>query len=766
MGRRAKAGGLLAVGVALTFASVAPAHVERPSYWPDPKPDCSIAPCAGGAVPTIRPLATALPEPPKFRTKIVRGKKVKVRIRSKRVGASALPGITRVVCQPDSLTRAQASIADAIANGYVLRPTLGKVSVTAAEGKALLKLNKALFKACKFSSIQAAVDASHNNDRVVIMPGVYVEPDSRARKTNDPSCSKYLQDGGGAGHSYRYQWNCPNDQSLINIMGRALGTKTDSLGPGATPNPPLEDRHGYPDLGACIRCNLQIEGSGVKPEDVAIDAGDPTRGNAGPSAAGTKKDVAVRADRADGLVLRNFVVRHAKEHDVYVLETDGYVMDRVKFFYAGEYGHLTFASDHGLTENCEAAGSGDAGVYPGGAPDTGAQTIEDTPRYNQEITRCDVHHNGQGLSGTMGNAILIDDNDFYDNSVGINTDSLYPGGHPGYPQDSGLFIGNRIFSNNFSMYAPGSDVMPDVYAPTGTGILTTGGNDNRYIGNWVYDNWRRGEMMIGVPNAISEFADGMDPGSTGGVDSTSYGNLVLRNHMGVSPEGKVMPNGVDFWWDEFPGNTGNRWCNNTGINGAAPTSDPPAPLLPGCDGPSIGLGNALHEAELLSCGGPQAGGLPSVGCNWGDTPPKPGTRASQRFLRASGVSGSARDRMARIRFGLACGMSDAVRSGLALIRCAPGRATVFDNGSSGTAFLQGTKCAQWRAATPSVRTKIIHSLAGAATTPDPETYGPTLPETLAYDLFQRTCAQRFARSFSLYQVYNRAASFQALGSLP
>ena len=42
----------------------------------------------------------------------------------------------------------------------------------------------------------------------------------------------------------------------------------------------------------------------------------------------------------------------------------------------------------------------------------------------------------------------------------------------------------------------------------------------------------------------------------------------------------------------------------------------------------------------------------------------------------------------------------------------------------------------------------------------------TLPETLAYDLFQRTCAQRYATNFSLYQVYNRAASFQALGSLP
>jgi hypothetical protein len=223
---------------------------------------------------------------------------------------------------------------------------------------------------------------------------------------------------------------------------------------------------------------------------------------------------------------------------------------------------------------------------------------------------------------------------------------------------------------------------------------------------------------------------------------------------------------VDFWWDQLPGNTGNRWCNNVGIGGARPTSDPPAPLLPGCDGPSIGTGNALHEAELLSCGGPQAGGLPAVGCSWPQTPPPPGTKAAAAFASASaGGPGAASMRTARLRFGLACGVSDAVRSGLALLRCAPGHATVYDAGASGTAFLQGTKCAQWRAAPPSMRLKIIHSLAGAATTPDPESYGPTLPETLAYDLFQRTCAERYARGFSLYQVYNRAASFQGLGTL-
>jgi hypothetical protein len=60
-------------------AAPALAHVERASYWPDPAPDCSIKPCAGGGVPKIRSLASALDK--------------------------KLPGRTRVVCQKDSSQR-------------------------------------------------------------------------------------------------------------------------------------------------------------------------------------------------------------------------------------------------------------------------------------------------------------------------------------------------------------------------------------------------------------------------------------------------------------------------------------------------------------------------------------------------------------------------------------------------------------------------------------------------------------------------------------
>src|SRR3712207_7256220 len=50
------------------------------------------------------------------------------------------------------------------------------------------------------------------------------------------------------------------------------------------PSPPRTDRHGIPNAGKCIRCNLQLEGSGVSADDVIVEAGRRSAGNGGPSA--------------------------------------------------------------------------------------------------------------------------------------------------------------------------------------------------------------------------------------------------------------------------------------------------------------------------------------------------------------------------------------------------------------------------------------------------------------------------------------------------
>src|SRR3954467_11833217 len=600
----------------LGLVASAPAHIERASYWPDPRPDTTVTPAAGGKVPKARSLASAL-------------------------DASA-PGTTRVVCKPNSMTLARDDIAPAQTQGYKVRPTVAATKLTPTQASSLLAVNSALFQACKFRDIQAAVTATRNNDRVVVMPGLYTEEPSRAVPNFPPECDKYrvTSENGSGAVSYAYQFHCPNAQSLIGLAGHALGPGTD---------PPVTDAgrpdpHGIPNLGPCLRCNVQIEGSGPSPDDVVVDAGRVESGNGAPL--GSKKDVGLRADRADGLVLRNFTVRHAAEHDVYIHETDGYLVDRMKLFYAGEYGELMFASDHGLTENCDAAGSGDSGVYPGGAADTGA--LRDTRYYpefrlNQEITHCDIHHNNMGTSGTMGNAVHYVENNVYGNGAGFVTDSFYAGGHPGFPQDSTVYERNRVYSNNFNVYGPDSDVKSAVAIPLGVGALIAGGDDNIVRDNYIYDNWRRGTMLVAVPDVIAcapSPDEGAPPCAPKSLSSTSDNNRYYNNVMGRTPDGKVMPNGVDFWWDQFPGNTGNCWYSNLGPDGrtGSVTGDPVTPpaegtSVPGflpedCGSPAdIGTGNPVKEAVLVSCAANVSNSSnDDPVCDWFHPPAQTGTR--------------------------------------------------------------------------------------------------------------------------------------------
>jgi hypothetical protein len=312
-----------------------------------------------------------------------------------------------------------------------------------------------------------------------------------------------------------------------------------------------------------------------------------------------------------------------------------------------------FASDHGLTENCESVGNGDSAVYPGGAPETDDDTAPNAPdkrdksfypraRLNQKITRCDLHHNNMATSGTMGNAVHIVHNNIYGNTAGIVTDSFYAGGHPGFPQSGAVFEHNNVHSNNFDDYAPGSDVKSATGVPLGTGILIAGGNGDVVRRNRIYDNWRRGTMLLAVPDAIS-CPPGTQTCTITNATSTSFDNRYYGNVMGRAPGGKRRPNGVDFWWDEFPTTTGNCWFDNVGPDGtnASWTADParfstPGRAVPGflpesCGTPGdVGIGDPAKEAMLTYCA---AAAIGDPSCEWYARPAKPGTPAAARQRR-------------------------------------------------------------------------------------------------------------------------------------
>ncbi|MGC1813759.1 MAG: right-handed parallel beta-helix repeat-containing protein [Solirubrobacterales bacterium] len=562
MGARRAAHRRRTVGIAIAVAAVAMlvpafalAHIERASYWPDPAPDTSVKPAAGGSVPALRKLFSALDKKKPGKTRVVCPK-----VPSKKVRKNASD---KKLSKNKTIKTLNKSIKKARKKGYKLRESQPPLKLKKKKAKKLRAFNLKLLRQCKYKSIQDAVTAAHNNDRIEIMPGLYTEPKSRAKPTNDPACSQYkiTNDKNQAGAvSYAYQFHCPNDQNLIAVLGRSLTNIP-------VPQPPSLDRHVIPDAGACIRCNLQIQGTGVSPDDVTIDAGNTASGDGAPL--GSVKDVGIRADRADGFVLDNVKVRHAKEHNVYAIETDGSHFDHLKLPYAGEYGLLTFVADHSLIENCDAWGSGDSGLYPGASADLGEAVPPSQRRYGTELRNCDMHHNLLGYSGTDGNSVWLHDNNFYDNSEGFSTDVFTAPGHPGFPQDSDLLEHNNFYDNNFNSFLPQcaagqkpgpngpnqgcSDVVPTEPIPVGTGMWIAGGNANVVRNNRFYDNWRRGVMLYAVPDAfVCNDPDNQVAGCNNvppngpSTSATSYRNKFFDNQMGQAPNGSPSPNGNDL----------------------------------------------------------------------------------------------------------------------------------------------------------------------------------------------------------------------------
>jgi hypothetical protein len=58
--RRLMLAGVMTATMLVAVPADALAHIERTAYWPDPAPDTSVTPAAGGGVPTERSLASAV----------------------------------------------------------------------------------------------------------------------------------------------------------------------------------------------------------------------------------------------------------------------------------------------------------------------------------------------------------------------------------------------------------------------------------------------------------------------------------------------------------------------------------------------------------------------------------------------------------------------------------------------------------------------------------------------------------------------------------
>ncbi len=81
-----------------------------------------------------------------------------------------------------------------------------------------------------------------------------------------------------------------------------------------------------------------------------------------------------------------------------------------------------------------------------------------------------------------------------------------------------------------------------------------------------------------------------------------------------------------------------------------------------------------------------------------------------------------------------------------------------------TMRLATATCADWQAAGSARRDALVGALTVAATAPDPENPGATLDRAAASTQLSRACSTRLSRSFLLFEVYNRAASFSPAGA--
>ena len=540
-------------------------------------------------------------------------------------------GDTHVVCKPDTEARLQV-LPDA-----------------------LRTRNEALLEDCAFEHINEAIAEVEANgeqgSRILVMPGVYreepyvgavdpacleIEPPAddegggimdigaiplppmqqhELYQQEDPTEDEGNNNPGALVLSYEQQRECPFLQNLIPILGDTDG---DSVCDNAL-------------------CNLQIEGTGASPLDTVID-GDYSQLNG------------IRADRADGLYLRNFTVQRFEFNAVYIIESDGFVFEEMITRWNDEYGFLSFAVDHGLYQNCEGYGNGDSAIYPGSATDLNqdAGLFDDNEglRFGTEIRGCRGHHNTLGYSGTAGNSVHTHHNEFDRNLVGAATDSLFPD-HPGLPQDHAYFHDNLFHSNNTGYYerdllagkctGPFSErdydegvVCPVVPLPVGTGLVLAGGNYNLFENNRVYDNWRQGTFQFFVP-ATLRGEDAPDK-----QFDTSNFNTWRGSTYGVNINGLAQPNGTDMVWDGE--GEGNCWTDNVGIDGAAPTTavgdgsgvfQVPGIPLPGCDPrPPFTPGPGIVTAA--QCASYSRGSEPNPpGCNWFSTPEPPADRTPE-----------------------------------------------------------------------------------------------------------------------------------------
>ena len=205
---------------------------------------------------------------------------------------------------------------------------------------------------------------------------------------------------------------------------------------------------------------------------------------------------------------------------------------------------------------------------------TGTSRSTRSTAYSQVFRCCDSHHNTGGFSGTEQPRHADHHNNFYDNALGFTTDVFTAPGHPGFPQHGNVIENNNFYSNNFNPFRPDSRRRA-VHRGAGRHRAVAGRRQRQHRAQQPLlrqlaprHDAVRGPRRHRLRPAAGRHDDAgarLQP-ARASRRRTATGSPRQR-HGRRTRRARSKPNGVDFWWDAFPGNTGNCWWGNKAAPG-------------------------------------------------------------------------------------------------------------------------------------------------------------------------------------------------------
>ena len=445
----------------------------------------------------------------------------------------------------------------------------------------------------KYTTIQAAVDASRPGDWILVAPGVYHEADDA---THPPTADSGGAFGGVVITTPRVHLR-GMDRATVIVDGTKPGSSTPCSSDPALQNPGVPDGKGAP-YG---RNGIVVS----KANDVSVENLTVCNFLAGSGDSGNEIWWNGGADSAK-IGLKGYVGN-------YLTATSTYFADNGS---AAQYGIFSSnAQGPAKWDTVYASNFSDSGMYVGAC-----------------LQVCDVvidhawmEYSALGYSGTnSGGAIIVKNSEFDNNTDGFDTNTQLEGDPPA-PQNGAcpgntispiththscwVFMHNNVHDNNNSNVPRTGNASE---GPAGTGMTISGGRNDTVMDNTFSNNGAWGVVFLPFPDPGTPSLNQTCSG-TGGVQNPAFGcvydaqgNALLRNTFSRNAF-FANPSNADYAQLLLnPGGPQNCFRANTAPAGSAPAglekSQPRCgPVTTAANTDSALLGQLLCDTGVGSC---------------------------------------------------------------------------------------------------------------------------------------------------------------------